>query len=195
MGHKAQRRHQILEAAERLLAHYGMGKTTVADIAREAGVGVGTVYLEFSSKDEIIVALSRHRHTKVLCRMREATEEKGTYLERVQALLLARVEAFLELAQGGMHAAELVHCGCSAVEEAFGRFREEEHRLLAEVLREGMEAGEFIDAQPEQLAHVILEAFVSFSPPWVFRKRREELLEGLLLLQRVLFHGLLSQKA
>jgi hypothetical protein len=61
---EAERRQTILAAAERLLRHYGPGKTTIAEIAREADVGVGTVYLEFSSKDAILEALSAGTTTR-----------------------------------------------------------------------------------------------------------------------------------
>ena len=46
----------ILDAADRLLARYGF-KMTMEDLAQEVGIGKGTVYLHFSSKEE--VALSR----------------------------------------------------------------------------------------------------------------------------------------
>ena len=50
-------RDLILEAADRLLARYGYKKMTIDDLAQEVGVGKGTIYLHFSSKEE--VALSR----------------------------------------------------------------------------------------------------------------------------------------
>ena len=68
----ADRRVLILQAAERLLGHYGLQKTTVADIAREAKIGVGTVYLEFNSKDAIISELSDAKYRHVLRAMRRA---------------------------------------------------------------------------------------------------------------------------
>src|SRR4029079_9279854 len=72
MNDAARRREQILSAADRLLRHYGPNKTTVADVAREAGIGVGSVYLEFPSKDALIEELSRARHRAVLAAMRAA---------------------------------------------------------------------------------------------------------------------------
>src|SRR5437763_1237801 len=43
---------RILDAADRLLARYGYQKMTVDDLAREAGIGKGTVYLSFPGKSE-----------------------------------------------------------------------------------------------------------------------------------------------
>lgn len=51
------RRTRILDAAADLIVHYGYDKTTVSDIAREAGVSKGAIYLHFNSKDDLFEAL------------------------------------------------------------------------------------------------------------------------------------------
>lgn len=48
-----EREQRILDVAADLFAHYGYDKTPVSDIARQAGVSQGTIYLHFSSKDEL----------------------------------------------------------------------------------------------------------------------------------------------
>lgn len=52
-----ERENRILDAAVRLIAHYGYDKTTVSDIAREAGVSKGAIYLHFDSKEALFEAL------------------------------------------------------------------------------------------------------------------------------------------
>ena len=49
-------RGAILDAAEALLGRYGYRKTTMEDIAREVGIGKGTTYLHFASKEEVFLA-------------------------------------------------------------------------------------------------------------------------------------------
>lgn len=51
------RRRRILDAAADLFVHYGFDKTAVSDIARNAGVSKGAIYLHFSSKDELLEGL------------------------------------------------------------------------------------------------------------------------------------------
>ncbi|HEY9500348.1 MAG TPA: helix-turn-helix domain-containing protein, partial [Pyrinomonadaceae bacterium] len=46
----------ILDSAERLLARFGYRKMTVEDIAVEAGIGKGTIYLHFNSKEELVLS-------------------------------------------------------------------------------------------------------------------------------------------
>ncbi len=55
---KTARREAILAAARRVFAEKGFEGTTIADVARKAGVASGTVYLYFDSKLQIFAALS-----------------------------------------------------------------------------------------------------------------------------------------
>ena len=47
----------MLDAAAALIAHYGYDKTTVDDIAREAGVAKSTLYSRWKTKDALFNAL------------------------------------------------------------------------------------------------------------------------------------------
>jgi len=51
------RAQRILDAACTLILRYGYQKTTIADIAREAGVGKGTIYLHWTTRDALFAAL------------------------------------------------------------------------------------------------------------------------------------------
>lgn len=51
------RAQRILDAAADLFVHYGYDKTTVSDIARQAGVSKGAIYLHFESKEQLFEAL------------------------------------------------------------------------------------------------------------------------------------------
>lgn len=52
-----EREKRILDAAADLFGHYGYDKTTVGDIAREAGISKGAIYLHFESKDKLFEGL------------------------------------------------------------------------------------------------------------------------------------------
>lgn len=165
---EAVRREQILQAAERLLEHYGPQKTTVADVAREAGIGVGSVYLEFPSKEAIIEALSRARHEAVLGAMRNVVQRAdSSWSERLSTMMQTRLDAYLAEASGGAHARDLFHCANPAVKNAALWFHQEEQALVTELLDAGVAAGEFDIADTSLTARVILRAYGGFTPPWV----------------------------
>lgn len=189
-----ERRAQILDCAEKLLSHYGPSKTTIGDIAREAGIGIGSVYLEFGSKDEIIGELAGRRHGRVLAAMRAAAAARGSYAERLTHALEARIHAFFELAAQGMHACDLVFCKSAPVKTAFGRFREDELSFVAELLREGTRAGELAVKQPKRTAELIQRAYVTFGPPWVFEQDRREALACVRAMNELLLSGMVRRR-
>jgi AcrR family transcriptional regulator len=187
------RRGAILEAAARLFEHYGHGKTTMADVAREAHVGVGTVYLEFDSKDAIVQELSLSMHVHVLQTMRAAALRDRDHGARLRAVLLARTECFLELRRKGHHACELVHCQNDAVKTAHERFRADERGLLAELIEEGRRAGHFRNVDGSRTAMLIQRAFATLSPPWLAEGDADALRTSEEMC-RILLEGLLTTK-
>jgi TetR/AcrR family acrAB operon transcriptional repressor len=70
----SERETRILDAAARLMAHYGYDKTTVSDIAREAGISKGAIYLHHSSKEDLFAALL----------LREQINYTAAWLERFE---------------------------------------------------------------------------------------------------------------
>ena len=51
------RAHRILDAAGALILRWGYNKTTIDDIARQAGVAKGTIYLHWKTREELFTAL------------------------------------------------------------------------------------------------------------------------------------------
>jgi AcrR family transcriptional regulator len=190
-----ERRQQILRAAASLVERYGPAKTTVADVAREAQIGVGTVYLEFPSKEAIVEALSSERYTTVLEAMSRAAESAGSYADRVCAVFEARTHKLLRLADGGRHACDLVHCMSPAVAAAKHRFSVGEKSLLVRLLGDGARAGELSVPDPPLVAATVLRAYTVFSPPSLFTLPRGELSQALSAMHDFVRKGLLFRPA
>jgi AcrR family transcriptional regulator len=70
-------REAILDATERLLARYGYRKMTVEDIAREVGIGKGSIYLHFSSKEEVVLS----HVDRIVQRLKERLSDNGERAE------------------------------------------------------------------------------------------------------------------
>jgi AcrR family transcriptional regulator len=188
------RKSCILDAARRLFGQYGAQKTTIADIARAAGVGVGTVYLEFDSKEGIVAELSTRRHRDVLEAMTAAAAGAGPRAaDRLCAALVARALGFSCKREEGAHARDLVLCSSSAVQAAHRWFKEEELRFVAGLLAAGARAGELEATEPLHVAELVLRAHVTFAPPFVFGQAPEAIELALLDLHRLLLRGLLRR--
>jgi len=77
-----ERAHKILNAAVRLISHYGYDKTTVSDIAKEAGVSKGAIYLHWKSKEDLFEDLLKREMSNYVNRWLELMEqdpEGGTF--------------------------------------------------------------------------------------------------------------------
>jgi AcrR family transcriptional regulator len=72
----AQNRDRLLAAASRVFAEQGL-EASVADIAREAGVGMGTLYRRFPTKDALIDALVQDVLEAIIDLASEASEQPG----------------------------------------------------------------------------------------------------------------------
>ncbi len=186
-----QRRACILEAADRLLRHYGPQKTTVADVAREAGVGVGTVYLEFPSKDVLVEEISRSRYLSVLAAMRAAASAVDrSASEQLVGALDARLEAFLAITGEGAHAGDLMHCVSPAVKAAQASFYDAELVLIVEVLRRGATTGELSVSDVDRTAHTVLRAYATFTVPFLAGRDADETRRALGAMHQLVLGGL-----
>jgi AcrR family transcriptional regulator len=85
IGERKLREERILDAATTLLVRWGYRKTTIDDVAREAGVGKGTIYLHWKDKNELFRAAiwrEQQRYSEELQR-RIATDPQGGLLHRI----------------------------------------------------------------------------------------------------------------
>src|SRR3954471_4738639 len=69
---KEERRHAILDAAERLYLDHPDRMANVAEVAEAAGLAKGTVYLYFPSKEEMLLALHERHVTKFFTKLMQA---------------------------------------------------------------------------------------------------------------------------
>src|SRR5262249_54577444 len=69
------KRLRILEAAVRIFARKGFFGTKVSEVASEAGVADGTIYLYFKNKDDLLISLFEERMAGLLAGLREAVAE------------------------------------------------------------------------------------------------------------------------
>lgn len=167
----------------------------MAEIAREAEVSVGAMYLHFTSKDAILEALARRRYDEVLAAMQHAAGDRTQpYPDRLRAVLDAKVQRFLALADEGPNAFEIIHCGRGCVQSAHERFRSAELLVIADLLAEARREGALaFEGEAHALAEVILMAYATFAPPWVFHLHKASVQRKLDALHTLTLCGLLPR--
>ncbi|MEZ4381870.1 MAG: helix-turn-helix domain-containing protein [Nannocystaceae bacterium] len=86
---KGLRRRRILEAATQLFATRGYRRTSISEIAKEAGIAKGTVYLYFATKVELLLATTGWEKLKAMAAFRELYAREMTPRERLRGWVTA----------------------------------------------------------------------------------------------------------
>src|SRR6478735_9653965 len=84
-------REAILDATDRLLARYGFRKMTIDDLAKEVGIGKGSVYLHFPSKEEIALSHIDRIIERLKKRLWEIADSSEKPEQKIKKMLVERV--------------------------------------------------------------------------------------------------------
>jgi AcrR family transcriptional regulator len=152
---RSETRTAILDAAERLVKQYGYAKTSMIDVAREAGLGKATLYKYFSDKVEIALAYRERMEGEMLAKMAAIKDGGGGAGERLIEILVYRVMFHFDYIQPFWQGLPEFF---SAVRSAFLAQRNEllkhEVALVEMLLADGANCGEFCaELPPSSGAH------------------------------------------
>ena len=192
-------RDAILDAATRLMERYGYKKMTMDDLAREVGIGKGTIYLHFRSKEEVALSVVDRTNARLHCQLRAILRSSGTPVERLRRMLLLRVlYRFDNVSDKGKSLDEFYTALRPALLEMRDRLYQKEAGILAEILIEGRLVGTFDFEDAMATAHTLLLATSGLMPFSLSarelgdRSQVEERTSGVIDL---LLHGLLSRRS
>ncbi|MGH7681487.1 MAG: TetR/AcrR family transcriptional regulator, partial [Candidatus Eiseniibacteriota bacterium] len=156
---------KILDAADRLLGKYGFRKMTVDSLAKEAGIGKGTVYLSFESKADVALACIDRMAARVLAKLEAIGSSAAAPEQRLREMLLERI----------VHRFDYARLHSSSIDDLLASLRPQllEHRneyfraeadALATVLAEGRDQGSFEVADPGAAAAAMVTATNALLP-------------------------------
>ncbi len=155
--HKKEKKRAIIEAAARVFARQGYSGTVIADIAREARIGKGTIYEYFDSKEDLFFAVFEwFCQSHVAQAQVQVSDLAGGASERLKALVISIVETFA--AHLDLYALTMEFWAASATIRMRNRLKadfKEVYRdfrtLISALIQEGVASGEFkgtIDPEP-----------------------------------------------
>lgn len=177
---RPEKRELILTAAKARFYRYGIQKTTMQEIARDAGLAVGTLYLYFRNKDEIIVAAAEafaHRHREEI---RDVLASGLEAEEKLRRYILGRYEASRQTRMENTHHGEIAR----AVVRLKPDRLDEESRWMYDtvllILKDGIRSGVFQMPDVERDAEVFLFSIAFFFPVVDTELRKEPEVTGLL---------------
>lgn len=150
-----ERRQDILDAAVRVFAEKGVGRTTVSDITQAAGVAKGTFYLYFDSKEHLLGALKERFVDEMMAQAGRLYEKvgKGDWWALVDETVSSMV-SFMDEHREMCHI--MVQEGISP--EASPQFAECQRRIdemFAAAIKMGVEAGAFRVTDPMTMGRLL----------------------------------------
>ena len=170
------KRESILRAATRVFARNGYFNSKVADIAREADVADGTVYLYFKSKEEILHSIFDQNMAEAIAAGRiliEKLKDPGEKLRRIATLHLERLGADRDLAV--VFQVELR--GSTKFMREFSAAGFAEYLgLLRKTFEEGQRSGVFRkDLSAKLVSKILFGALDEMATNWIISKRKYKL--------------------
>lgn len=154
------REAEILQAARKVFGEHGFNNATVDLIAAEAGVAKGTIYLYYSSKDQIFWAALSSRFREMLTRSQREMDSAQGARAKIQAGLRVRFEFFRTDEQFlRMYLAEFGRlCGSSGPQpHPVQALYQESAETIAAVLQEGVNSGELRPLDTVEAALALME--------------------------------------
>ena len=150
----------ILAATDRLLAGNGYKKMTIDDLAAEVGIGKGSVYLHFSSKEEIVLSHIDAIIERLKARLHQISSKRTTVESRLKEMLIERVIFRFDSVQ---HYTQSLNDLLAKIRPRLldrrKRHFDEEARIFATLIREGVDSGSFAKLNADETARSILLAF------------------------------------
>jgi AcrR family transcriptional regulator len=169
---------RIVDATERLLARFGYDKTTVDDIATEAGVSKRTIYLHFAGKEEVALASIDRVVGRVTDQLRKIARSDAHPTDRVLDMLVARILRRFDSVRSYYQSLEDMMRSLRPTYLARRqRYFDAEAEVFAQVLEEGRRTRAFAITDPLAVAHDLLVATNGLLPyslsPAEFGRRAE----------------------
>ncbi|MBW2433654.1 MAG: TetR/AcrR family transcriptional regulator [Deltaproteobacteria bacterium] len=133
--------HQILEAAVKVFARQGFHQSTVAQIAKQAGVADGTIYLYFKNKDDILVQFFSFRTKQVFESFREAVDGAETSIDKMRNLVRRHLAEFQRDKDGAVVYQVETHQNSRLAEAQIREMSKMYRDLISEIIEQGQQEG------------------------------------------------------
>lgn len=186
---KDEREQAFKQAALKVFSSKGYHKTTMAEIAMEAGFGKGTLYWYWSSKEELYFALVQESHDEFIKLVEEAARRDGNALEKLFWLarevvdLHYRHREYTRLSWK-MRAEELEAFSPEYVERLHRNSREIKNKLQ-KIISQGIEEGLIPRADPYYLACMLLGLMEGLEIQWLEDSQAFDLLQAMDMVVRL----------
>jgi len=173
MRYKSDEKYQkIIAAAGKIFAQKGFFKARVSEIAKEAGIADGTVYIYFKHKDDILISLFEEKMEEVLNNMKKQIDLETDPLKKIEKFALVH----LNLIEDHKEIAEIIQVELRQSSKFMKNYHNtkffEYLNLISSIIQEGKDKGVIReDIIPGIAKRAFFGALDEMSRFWVLSKK------------------------
>ena len=173
MRHKNYEKYKkIIDAATKVFAKKGFYNAKVSEIAQEAGIADGTIYIYFKHKDDILISLFEEKMQEVLDNMKQQISLESDPLKKIEKFALVH----LKLIQDNKDIAEIIQVELRQSSKFMKNYHNikffEYLDLIGHIIQEGKEKGLIReDILPGIAKRAFFGALDEMSRFWVLSKK------------------------
>ncbi|MDF1593162.1 MAG: TetR/AcrR family transcriptional regulator [Desulfobacterales bacterium] len=133
--------NRILEAAIKIFAVQGFFQSTISQIAKEAGVADGTIYLYFKNKDDILVNFFSYKAKQIFDRFREDVKGADNALDKLRKLIFRHLDEFQRDRNMAVVYQVEIHQNSRLVEKQIKEMSKMYLNIVTEIVEQGQQEG------------------------------------------------------
>ncbi|MFJ8262381.1 TetR/AcrR family transcriptional regulator [Rummeliibacillus sp. NPDC094406] len=182
---------QIIDAAVIVIADNGYHQAQVSKIAKQAGVADGTIYLYFKNKEDILISVFEEKMSLFVDNLQDIMKESSSASE----MLCRMVEGHFKVLSEDHHLAIVTQLELRQSNKdlrlKINSILKEYLKLLDEILKMGIEAGEFMqDIDIRLVRQVIFGTIDEVSTTWVMKEQKYDLVTMAPRVHQILLKGI-----
>ena len=173
---KDKKKREILEAAMAVFAQKGYRNARMADVADSLGIGKGTIYEYFESKEDLFFQLFEFIKTQPMNLRTFNWPPRATPSKKLKIFILTSLQAYHQL-ENFIHilfdfqAENRGEEGESYDKFQFGRMYKDFRREVASIIKEGIQDGSFKKVDPDYIASIIISSVEGLMFQWLYDRR------------------------
>jgi len=195
---KDENKHQkIIQAAVKVFAEKGFYNARVSEIAKEANVADGTIYLYFKNKDDILISLFEEEFGKIVENMRQEVGKEKDPLQKIRRFAILHLSIISKQQQLAEVLGVEVRQSSKFMKEYVNKPFIEYLNLIRSIVIEGQERGLIRkDLTPGVMKRALFGALDEMARYWVLSaKKKHSISEAAVQISDVFIRGMMSEEA
>lgn len=184
---------QVLRAAEKLFAKRGFYPTTIDDIAKEAKLAKGTIYLYFDSKEDLFFSAIERKLDALLSKIEKGVKEPGSAWQRINTTIgihlkfLEENRDFFKIMQS--FSEQLKEKLEKELKRRVVEKQSQYIKILSRLIQEAIDKREIKPLDARKLAIILMGIVHNLTVYWISQKERGSLFQDASLIRQVFSQG------